>query len=535
MTQSATPPESAASTKLPYPIVEMQGLQRPGRTGPWKLGPRSRPEIPRPRQGHFVLVYKVNNRYFVDNMNLGPRDDKVINASQVSIVDLGKQTPIEVELTLDSQDHSHFTVVVTFGCSVVDPVAVVEGGITDPGAILLTYLKNHHGYSQMGLGFRIGQVNEARRYIDAQLTAYATVNEPAIEGMTVTMASVEVRTPEEERNRAAAQRNMRDRHALESERVDIDSDLQSQRQRTEHIMRRTGQNYEHEVLVSAQDNEQELRISGQGNDQQYDIQQRRHRRLVEDEEQLHAIRARQIAREAEEEERLYTIQARRVELEAELARSGMTEEYRLSGLREAAQLLGDPLRALQLAYLAGELDAGTLAERMRAGKERDHEIERAAADQRQAAERERRRDEATDRRETLAFEREQKRAELEAKRAEAQQRAEEARHERELDRERERAQMIWQRQDEVAQHQASQEREQRIYKAKVDMGRALVDRGLVDTESVNLEGFLHLDSAELPLLGMTEAVELKGEPAPPTVASDAQPDDRQGGGGGTGR
>jgi hypothetical protein len=180
---------------MTYPIVDMRELHLPGRTGRWKLGPRARVDIPRPREGHFALVYKVNNRFVLDHGRLRPRDNDVINASQVSVVDLSRQKQVEVELLVPSQDRSFFIVLVTFACTVDDPVAVVQGGIIDPGPILLIYLKSHHGYGQMGLGFPIAEVDEARRYINAQLDAYATVSGPVIEGMRVTMTSVEVRTP----------------------------------------------------------------------------------------------------------------------------------------------------------------------------------------------------------------------------------------------------------------------------------------------------------------------------------------------------
>jgi hypothetical protein len=512
MRQNTTPAGAArAAQARPYPIVEMRELHRPERTGLLKLGPRARPDVPRPAEGHFVLVYKVGNRYVVDNMNLGPRDDKVINASQVSVVDLGRQTPVEVDVTIASKDHSFFTVVVTFACSVDDPVAVVQGGITDPGTILLTYLKNHHGYSQMGLGFSIAEINEARRYIDAQLTAYATVSEPEIEGMTVTMASVEVRTPEEELAKAAAQRQMRDWHVLENERVDLDGELRSHKQQTEHGIRRSDQGNAHELQVSAQANDQDL-----------DYGQRRYRRLTADEEQVHAIRARQIARAAEEEERRYAVEARRQELEAELTRMGLTEDYRLNALRANAELLDDPTRALQLAYLSGHLTAAELAERMQAGNDHKHRLEQETTDRRHEIDRARWQDEAAERKEQLTFERAQQQAEVEARRAEATRQSEETRLEREVERARSNLQMLWERNDEVSAREAHEEREQRIYKAQVDLRRAAVDRGLLDSTSQNLDEFLSLGIG-IP----AERAQLPDQPVEPAGEADARDDRRE--------
>jgi len=514
MTQSATPSASAApGPGRAYPIVEMRDLRRPERGGPFKIGPRTRHDVPRPREGHFVLVYKVGNRYVVDNMHLGPRDDKVINASQVSTVDLGAQTPVQVEVTVASQDHSMFTVVVTFACTVEDPVAVVRGGITDPGAILLTYLRKHHGFSQMGLGFPIAEVNEARRYIGAQLTAYATVDEPYIGGMTVTMASVEVRTPREEFAKAAQQRQMRDWHEIENERVDLDVDLRSHKQAKEHGIRK-----------SEQDQAHQLRMSAQADGQDLDHDKRRYRRLSEDEEQLHEIETRKLARAAEDVERRHAIEARREELEAELTRMGMSENYRLTALRANAELLDDPMRALQLSYLSGHINAAELADRMQALRTSKHELDQRAVERKHELERAQKRDEAELRKEEIAFDRERTRAELEARRAEAAQKAEADRLEREHQRQRGNLEMLWHRQDDLLARRTHDEREQAIFKAKVEMGRSIVERGLLDTTSQNLEDILRLDNNGLPELGKEKPVPLPSQQGSP-VENDGPHDD----------
>ncbi|WP_306211849.1 coiled-coil domain-containing protein [Actinoplanes sp. RD1] len=509
------------TTTRPYPIVEMRELHRPSRTGLWGIGPRTRHDVPRPREGHFVLVYKVGNRYVVDNMNLGPRDDKVINASQVTVVDLGRQTPVEVELTIPSRDHSFFTVVVTFACSVDEPVEVVQGGITDPGTILLTYLKNHHGYSQMGIGFPIADVNEARRYINAQLSAYATVCEPEIAGMSVTMASVEVRTPAEEKAKADARRQMRDWHDLENERVDLDGELRGHKQHTEHGISRT-----------KQENEHELRRSAQANDQDYDDADRRYRHLREDEEQVHSIRAARISRAARDEERRDAIAARRLELEAELARMGMTEEYRLTALRANAELLDDPVRALQLSYLSGNMTAAELARGIQEMTDHQAKLDRDRADHQHEIERDRQRNEAGERRDQLEFDREVKRAELAARQAEANRQAEEARLERENTRERESLAMMWDRHDKLIAKREEEERRQRehadeiaarranenlqrqVYQARIDLGKSAVDRGLLDTSSMDIAEILRLDNNGMPVLAGNEPGQLPDQPAP---------------------
>src|SRR5262245_5392003 len=129
---------NGATSAPSYPIVIGRGLDEARRRGP--LGIRSArrevDEMIRPDAGHHVLVYKVDNDYVLDNGGRSGRDEQVVRASHVSVVDMRREAPVVVEFPVPSKDSAEFTVRVTFGCTVTDPITIVRDGITDPQAIL---------------------------------------------------------------------------------------------------------------------------------------------------------------------------------------------------------------------------------------------------------------------------------------------------------------------------------------------------------------------------------------------------------------
>src|SRR2546430_5641339 len=229
-------PVQAEQVQYHYPIVSTRALREPGRTGllSWRAPRRHPDELPRPDAGHHVLVYRVNGHYVLDNVSRGADDDQVVKATQVTEVDMSRNAPVVVEFDINSKDHAVFFVVVTFECTVVDPILVVQDGLTRPDMLLLNYVRSHHNASQMGLDFTLDQIHEVRRYVDAQLTAYRTHVPPQIPGFEVRMASVEVRTPREEAEAAGIRRTMTREHDLAKDRLDLDQARQTEPDRAAH-------------------------------------------------------------------------------------------------------------------------------------------------------------------------------------------------------------------------------------------------------------------------------------------------------------
>ena len=302
-----------------YPITARRKLEPAERVGWLRKQTRKDDDLLKP-DAHHVLVYRVDGQYIVDSDRMGASDERVINATHVSMVDVRRNTPVEAVLTIPSADASTFEVVVTFTCTVIDPVAVVRGGI-DAREALWSYLKTHHRIFELGLDYPLSEVNEVRRAVSAQVTAYATIKPPVVPGMSVSIASVEVTNPEflkdlEEKNRAKeaelrlAEREQEDQHRL-----------------------KTGQ------LL---------------NDQQLETIQQEHRHLIDD-------------RGQDRDRTMESVGARHWR-----AMAGEQADFERHQFAENMKTIGEsPRRALMAAFVGGRIDASALAEQLRLLDEQD--------------------------------------------------------------------------------------------------------------------------------------------------------------------
>jgi hypothetical protein len=505
--QPQQPPRApvAPEERSTYPIVEMRELHEAQRRGPFNLlSPRRGPsELLRPKEGHHVLVYKVEGRFLHDNVSLGERDELVVKASHVSVVDMRRNAPVEVAFDIASADGSTFKVVVTFGCTVTDPVQVVREGLTDPQDILLTYVKSHHNAMQMGLDFTLSQINEVRRYVDAQLTAYKTVNPPFIDGLDVQMASVEVLTPEEVAAVSATRRSRRHSHILATEELGYSSDYEGAREQKDH----------------------EIRTARQRNQHDREFDQNRYGWMTALKEQEHQERVRLVMQDEE------------------LARRSELERFRRQELREAAELIGsNPDLALHLAYAAGQLDPVELADRLHANREQARIQTQAEADKdrderlvRDRQEHEDRmralealraerlaeleagredtrldrderlvrdRQEHEDRMRALEALRAERLAELEARREDTRWEREEAQRQAALERQEAQLAMRWQREDTVEETKAAREAERQRLEANLQLLRDLAQRGHFDTLNLDLERLVTQLGGGTPAVGV---------------------------------
>jgi hypothetical protein len=432
-----------------YPIIAGRGLDEARRRGPLGIRPARREpgEMIRPDAGHHVLVYKVDNTYVMDNGGRDGRDEQVIRASHVSVVDMRREAPVMVEFRIPSKDSAEFTVRVTFGCTVTDPITIVRDGITDPRAILTSYLKSYHNVMQMGLEFELDDINAVRRSIDDELTAYRAVVPPHIDGFDVKMASIEVLTPDEVRQVSQSRRGMRDQHTIATDRLDYWGRYESARVGVQH----------------------DLDMAMQKDRQERDFHQREFDEFMQRRDQDH------------QDDLAYRGQMQQLRRQAELS------DFRRSELREAAELLrSDPDMALYLAYVEGQANPLAVSDQLRADRDRRALRAEAEADKdrgERATREQREYDRATRAMELAQAERME---ELAAKRDDAQVERERARRLAVVAEQRQILELNWQREDKVEKAKADREEARRRIDAQFKLLSDLIARGHFDTADVDL-------------------------------------------------
>ena len=181
--------------KVSYPIVAQHVLDDAIRHGKVPIRKsREGTEIPKIRP-HEVLVWRDGNRFIVDPRELRAHDHTVVHASSVSVVSVRPGTEVPVEFRIDTRDSAKFVVRVTFSCSVVDPVIVVQNGQVNAADALLEYLHAYPDLSQLGLEYSVTDVNKVRKAMAAHIKAYMAHYPPKIPGMEIGTATVHVETP----------------------------------------------------------------------------------------------------------------------------------------------------------------------------------------------------------------------------------------------------------------------------------------------------------------------------------------------------
>lgn len=336
-----------------YPVIDRRQLGEADKAGWLRRRARAEADLLRP-DAHQVLVYRVDGQYVMDNDRMRGADERVVNATHVSVVDTRRNAPVTVTFDIHSADTATFEVAVTFVCTVTDPVAVVRGGVNAREA-LWGYLQAHPRTFELGLDYRLAQINELRRAVSAQITAYATIKPPTVTGMQVSMASITVKNPE----------------YLE-----------------EYEEQHRGKDVEGRLALQDQENEHRLRTGQQLGDHSLESAKQVHEHHVADRDQTHVQEA--AVASARHRQKL----------------QGEQTDFELDEFGRRIQVMGtDPRSALMTAFVSRQIDAATLSERMQALDARDAEV------------RERRESlEGQDRRELAAAAREQQAANREAAR-----------------------------------------------------------------------------------------------------------------------
>ncbi|MFD8499448.1 hypothetical protein [Amycolatopsis sp. NPDC059657] len=156
-----------------------------------------------------VLVFEVDSGYvaFNERRHLAGREDVVVNAVSVSLVDVRDRlvrVPFAVPSSSPADD---FTVLVDFQCRVVRPESVAEQGLSNLVGLLRTYLRQNSALAPTTGSFSVEDIAQVRKEVPALIEAYCRMRSPQIDGMRIELAGVLVRTPADLANH---ERDMRD-------------------------------------------------------------------------------------------------------------------------------------------------------------------------------------------------------------------------------------------------------------------------------------------------------------------------------------
>jgi hypothetical protein len=207
---------------------------------------RTSAEIPQGRANH-RLVYRIIGDYVLDNSAMRLDSPEVLAATHVSLVDVSQGREVMVQLDIPSRDADSFTLQATFMCAVTDPVLLVREGPHDMELALRGYLKGHHRIFELGLDYRLTEINDVRRKLNAQVKAYTTVHPAVFLGLAAYLASVEVLTPEELAKFNQSLREQEHKYAIDFK-----------QQENQHLLHRDQTMYEQSVAIGSQRHELDL-------------------------------------------------------------------------------------------------------------------------------------------------------------------------------------------------------------------------------------------------------------------------------------
>jgi hypothetical protein len=181
-----------------YPIISQRNLPKASRRGPMGLVPprRAASELPLPN-AHEAVVYKAAGSYVVDDGRSRTTDGHIVNATNITVVDMREDAPITVQAAIPSARAAEFTVRVTFLCTVKKPEEVVEAGLHDITTRLANHLTQDQKLFHLGEDYQLSEVAEVRRNVTAQVKAYFNVRPVRFRGLDVRLGNIQVLTPDE--------------------------------------------------------------------------------------------------------------------------------------------------------------------------------------------------------------------------------------------------------------------------------------------------------------------------------------------------
>ncbi|MCX5303975.1 hypothetical protein OG304_11000 [Streptomyces sp. NBC_00160] len=451
-----------------YPLVEERVLAPAPRTGRrfWNQPTRSHDELPRV-SAHQVLVYRTGDQYLTDHGVRGPGDETVLNAGSVTVVDCRTDVPVTVGTDVPSAETDGFTVQVAFHCTVTDPVAVVREGVVDVESRLLGYLRALPGLTDVTQQWPLEAGKEVSRRLTARLIAYLEMEPPRITGLSVGAPYLTVLTPEE----FAAQRRRADEERREHE-----------HDRVKEAVRREREEMEHE-----REKERERM------DAERKALEMRHQQELDDLRRSYTHRT-------DAENQHYTQKLKRKDNEFE----------RTEALKDLEDFGTDPANTDILAQRRGEIAYSELAERQRetdrVRRERQREDEERHwenAERRRHAERE-------DLRYSLEREDRHREVDRQDQRAALDAARDEQREQRAADRDDRLRRRAEQREDVLADRAERRHRSDRRDNINQELGRQMINRGLLDNAPLDARAFVERLSTGQGLLDQDEPAAAAG-------------------------
>ena len=234
-----------------YPIISQRALPKASRRGLMGLVPprREANELPLPN-AHEAVVYKTAGAYIVDDGRSRTSDEHVVNATNITVVDMREDAPVTVTATIPSAGAAEFTIQVTFLCTVRKPEEVVEAGLHDLASSLTHYLIRYQKLFHLGEDYQLSQVTAVRHNVTSEVKAYFNVRSPQFRGLQVKLGNVQVMTPDELRTK---QREAELKRLLTSGQQQLEHDLAEQKAELEETRRRHEETFELERRRHAQD------------------------------------------------------------------------------------------------------------------------------------------------------------------------------------------------------------------------------------------------------------------------------------------
>ncbi|MGW5050710.1 hypothetical protein [Actinokineospora sp. NPDC004072] len=189
-----------------YPVVSEVALDR----APRKVLGRSRSlsDLPKAAPGT-ELVFETSSGHiaFTDRIHLSGREDLVVNAVSVAVVDIRPRL-VPVFLRIPSASPADdFTVQVDFACQVLSSERVAKVGLVDVATPLAVHLGQDTPLTQIAATRSVEEIAAVRSAVSARVHAYCKLRPPSVDGMEIRLTSVHVLTPSD---LAAHAKQMRD-------------------------------------------------------------------------------------------------------------------------------------------------------------------------------------------------------------------------------------------------------------------------------------------------------------------------------------
>jgi hypothetical protein len=236
-----------------YPIISQRTLPKASRRGPRGILPARRDagELPLPN-AHEAVVYKSGGSYIVDDGRTRTSDSHVVNATNITVVDMREDAPVAAEASIPSAGELEFVVRVTFLCTVRKPEEVVDAGLRDITTSLTNYVIQHQPLFHLGEDYHLNQISVVRRNVTAEVRAFFSVRPPQFRGLDVKLGNILVLTPDElhkqQREREMETLLMSEQQQMQfelaKERADLDEIRRKQDEEFELVRRRHAQSLE---------------------------------------------------------------------------------------------------------------------------------------------------------------------------------------------------------------------------------------------------------------------------------------------------